>query len=103
MVLPLLAQVAADLPPNVWQVVAQSGFNAILILILLYYGRLDLAELRKANERNITDLRRSQDRNTKMVTLALLQIASLVPGSRSQLESLKSEVEQAERDDHPNP
>lgn len=102
MVLPILAQAATDLPPNVWQVVAQSGFNAILILILLYYGRLDLAELRKANERNIADLRKSQDRNTKMVTLALLQIASLVPGSRSQLEALKSEVEQADRDDHPN-
>lgn len=103
MLIPHLAQVASDLPPNVWQVVAQSGFNAILILILLYYGRLDLAELRKTNDRNVSELRKSQDRNTKMVTLALLQIAALVPGSRKQLESLKEEIDQAERDDHTNP
>lgn len=92
-----LAQV--DVPPNVWQVVAQSGFNAILILILLYYGRLDLAELRRSNEKNMAEMRRSQDRNTKMVTLALLQIAYPAPGLRPQLESLKAEIEQAEHDD----
>lgn len=100
MVLFILAEAAPQLPPNVWQVVAQSGFNAILILILLYYGRLDLAELRKANDRNIADLRKSTDRNTKMVTLALLQIAALVPGSRNQLDALKAELESAERGDN---
>lgn len=88
-----------QLPPNVWQVVAQSGFNAILILILLYYGRADLAEQRKSSEKNFAEMRRSQDRNTKMVTLALLQIAALVPGSRPQLEALKSEIDQVEHDD----
>lgn len=97
---PLLAQAVTELPSSVWQVVAQSGFNAVLILILLYFGRLDLAELRKSNDRNVSELRKSQDRNTKMVTLALLQIAALVPGSRHQLDALKAELEQAERDEN---
>lgn len=104
---------ASDIPvpvPSIWSVAAQSGFNAILVLLLLYYGRSELSAMRKSNEQIITDMRlsnekvaneirRSQDRNTKMVTVALLQFAALVPGAKGQLQSLKDEIEQVERDD----
>ncbi len=94
------------IPDSLWQVVAQSGFNAVLVLILLYFGRMELIEIRKTHEKNLADMRKSQDemrkahdRNTKMVTIALLSIASLVPGSKSQLQSLKDDLDQTERDD----
>jgi hypothetical protein len=97
-----LAQGVTEVPQSVWNVVAQSGFNAVLILILLYFGRLDLALIRNSNDKNLAELRRSTDRSNKMITLALLQIAS-VPGLRQQLDILKQEIEQAERDDQNKP
>lgn len=93
---------ASDIPipaPSIWSVAAQSGFNAILVLLLLYYGRSEITAMRKSNEQIISEIRRSQDRNTKMVTVALLQFAALVPGAKGQLQSLKDEIEQVERDD----
>lgn len=86
---------ATPVMDNIWQVVAQSGFNAILVVLLLYYGRQDLKEIR----REMREQRRAQDRNTKLVTIALLQLATLIPGVKGQLTAIKSEIEEVEHDD----
>lgn len=75
------------------ELAAQSGFNAVLILVLLYYGRLELKEMRK----EMKEQRLAQDRNTKLVTLNLLQLTVLVPGVRGPLERLDKETDEAIR------
>lgn len=85
----------AGVTDNIWQVVAQSGFNAILVLLLLYFGRLELKEIRRQMEGH----RRAQDRNTKLVTLALLQLASLLPGVKGQLQDIKQEIDEEDHRD----
>lgn len=60
------------------------GFNAGLVILLLHFGRQELREIRKA-----------MDRQTRMVTVALLELSMLQPGVRKQLESLRSEIDAA--------
>lgn len=87
----LLSDGAPAVPATdtVWQVVAQSGFNAVLVVMLLYFGRLELKEIRKEMQGH----KRAQDRNTKLVTIALLQLASLLPGVKGQLQEIKQEID----------
>jgi hypothetical protein len=85
---------ASTFTDEAWKVIAQSGFNAILVVLLLYFGRLELKEIRKEMQGH----KRAMDRNTKLVTIALLQLASLLPGVRGQLQEIKQEID--EEDHH---
>lgn len=111
----ILADASQQLPTaNLWEMVGRYGFNALLVVILLICGREELGKERKSREeqgdkdrtareeeaerwrKELREQRRAGDRNTRMVTLALLQLANLLPGVREQLESIKREVDGVE-------
>lgn len=63
----------ASLPESVWQVAAQSGFNAVLVLVLLgflWYQRKDERAEREKNLKHISLLTRSV--NDMLLSMAFL-------------------------------
>lgn len=92
---------------RVLEMAFQSGFTAVLLLIILWFGREELrglgariieqgkeiAQALSQLQEELKEVRRAQDRNTKMVTIALLQLATLVPGAKEQLQDNLSEIE----------
>lgn len=91
------------------EIAAQSGFTAVLLVVILWFGREELrglgariieqgkeiaAALSEVRE-EIKEARMAQDRNTKMVTIALLQLATLVPGAKAQLEEIDKNIDRA--------
>ncbi len=88
----ILAQAAVEQPPvNLWQVAAQSGFNAVLVMVLLY----GLREQWSANRKETREWRKALDRNTLLMTIAMIQMAGLQPGIKEQLSRLKEELHDA--------
>lgn len=92
-----------SLPQTIWEVAAQNGFNAILVLLLLYFGRLELKEIRKTIDRRDRDLRKAMDNQTKIVTIAMLELSILQPGIRRQLEGVKQDIEEKDKEDSRDP
>jgi len=76
------------MPPgmeNLWQIVGQYGFNAVLIVLLLFYGRAALRDLSAA-----------VDRVSRAVTLVVLAMSFLPKIFHEQAAALKEEVQDAE-------
>jgi hypothetical protein len=75
----------ASIPPEVWGAAAGSGFNAILVLILLIYGRSDLKRLEAA-----------LDRNSRSINNFIMAISVEHQVFTKQAESISKEIDAAE-------
>lgn len=74
-----LAQFTPEMMNEAARMVVQSGFNALLVLLLLYFGRNELREMAKQREENNRNLEQAIHKCAKGVTLAVLAMQWLPP------------------------
>lgn len=78
------------------------GLIAVFVGLLSWVIKSWLAEMKgevAMIRAEMKEQRKAYDRNTKMVTIAFLQLTALLPGVRGQLDGIKKEIEEQEAAD----
>lgn len=81
-----------NIPSEVWGAAAGSGFNAILVLILLIYGRMEL----RNGQSELKNLSEALDRNSRSINNFIMAISVEHHVFRKQAEELSKEIDAAE-------